>query len=106
MEQFFSYGTLRSKEIQMKVFNRILNGTPDKLSGHKLKDLQIEEEFGIEDYHVAVASENPADTIKGVLFTISTEDLAKIDLFESNAYKRIQVTLSSGTVAWIYTENK
>ncbi|MDA6068445.1 gamma-glutamylcyclotransferase [Flavobacterium sp. AC] len=106
MEQFFSYGTLRSKEIQMRVFNRILNGTPDQLNGHKLKDLQIEEEFGIEDYHVAVASENPSDTIKGILFTISTEDLAKIDLFESNAYKRVQVTLNSGTVAWIYTENK
>ena len=61
MEQFFSYGTLRSKEIQMRVFNRILNGTPDQLLGHKLKDLQIEEEFGIEDYHVAIASENLED---------------------------------------------
>lgn len=106
MEQFFSYGTLRSKEIQMRVFNRILNGTHDQLLGYKLKDLQIEEEFGIEDYHVAVASENSTDTIKGILFNISSDDLAKIDLFESNAYKRIQVTLKSGTVAWIYTENK
>lgn len=106
MEQFFSYGTLRSKEIQMRVFNRILNGTPDQLLGYKLKDIKIEEEFGIEDYHVAIASENPTDTINGILFSISDSDLAKIDLFESNVYKRIEVTLKSGIVAWIYTENK
>lgn len=105
MEQFFSYGTLRSKEIQMRVFNRRLTGAPDQLLGYKLKDLKIEEEFGIEDYHVAIASENPSDKIDGILFNISNADLAKIDLFESNAYKRIQVTLKSGTVAWIYTEN-
>ncbi|OXG08442.1 gamma-glutamylcyclotransferase (GGCT)/AIG2-like uncharacterized protein YtfP [Flavobacterium araucananum] len=106
MEQFFSYGTLRSKEIQMRVLNKILTGTPDHLISYKLKDLKIEEEFGMADYHVAIASENPADSIKGTVFKISNDDLAKIDLFESNAYKRVQVTLKSGIVAWIYIENK
>lgn len=105
MEQIFSYGTLQSKEIQMQVFNKLLTGTPDQLTGYKLKDLQIEEEFGIEDYFVATPSENPSDAVDGIVYTISSADLAKADQFESNAYKRVEITLKSGTVAWIYIEN-
>jgi gamma-glutamylcyclotransferase (GGCT)/AIG2-like uncharacterized protein YtfP len=105
MEQLFSYGTLQSKEIQMQVFNKLLSGTEDKLLGYKLKDFQIEEEFGMEDYFVAIPSENPSDAINGIAFTVSSEDLTKADQFESNAYKRVQITLKSGIVAWIYLEN-
>lgn len=106
MEQLFSYGTLQSKEIQMRIFNKLLTGAPDQLHGHKLKDLQIEEEFGMTDYLVAVPSETPSEIIQGIVFNISSADLTKVDLFESNSYKRVQVTLNSGIVAWIYTENK
>lgn len=105
MEQLFSYGTLRSKEIQRQIFNKVLTGTPDQLLGHKLKSLQIEEEFGMADYVVVVPSQDPTDIIHGVVFNITPADLAKVDLFESNAYKRVQVTLESGAVAWIYMEN-
>lgn len=105
MEQLFSYGTLQSKEIQMQVFNKILPGTPDQLTGYKLKDLKIEEEFGMTDYFVAMPSENTSDFIKGIVYTISTKDLAKADLFESNAYKRVQIKLKSGVTAWIYIES-
>ena len=105
MEQIFSYGTLRSKEIQMKVLNKILTGTPDQIIGYKIKDLQIEEEFGMEDYFVATPSENPSDTIDGIVFNVTNADLAKADLFESNAYKRTLITLKSGITAWIYLES-
>ncbi|GAA3776088.1 gamma-glutamylcyclotransferase family protein [Flavobacterium ginsengiterrae] len=105
MEQLFSYGTLRSKEIQMRLFNKILNGTADQLLGYKLKSLKIEEEFGMADYVVVVASENPSDIIHGVVFNVTNADLAKVDLFESNAYRRVQVTLQSGITAWVYIEN-
>lgn len=106
MEKLFSYGTLRSKQIQMQIFNKVLTGTPDQLLGYKLKSLQIEEEFGMADYVVAVASADSSDPIHGVAFNISATDLAKVDIFESNAYKRVQVELKSGTVAWVYIENK
>lgn len=105
MEKLFSYGTLRSKEIQRQIFNKVLIGTADQVSGYKLKSLKIEEEFGMADYVVAVASESSTDIIHGVVFTISNADLAKVDLFESNAYRRVQVTLQSGETAWIYIEN-
>ncbi|WP_035673237.1 gamma-glutamylcyclotransferase family protein [Flavobacterium sp. 83] len=105
MEHIFSYGTLQSKEIQMQVFNKLLTGTQDQLKGYKLKDLKIEEEFGMADYFVATPSENPSDEINGIVFTVSNEDLTKADLFESNAYKRIQITLQSGLSAWIYIES-
>lgn len=105
MEKLFSYGTLRSKEIQMRLFNKVLTGAQDQLLGYKLKSLQIEEEFGMADYVVVVASENPADIIHGVVFNVTPSDLAKVDLFESNAYRRVQVTLKSGTTAWVYLES-
>ena len=99
MEQLFSYGTLRSKQIQMQLFNKVLTGTKDQLLGHKLKSLQIEEEFGMADYVVAVPTNEASDPIHGIVFNILATDLAKVDIFESNAYKRVQVTLKSGTVA-------
>jgi gamma-glutamylcyclotransferase (GGCT)/AIG2-like uncharacterized protein YtfP len=105
MEQLFSYGTLRSKEIQMRLFKKLLTGTPDQLLGHKLKSLQIEEEFGMADYVVVVPSQDPLDTIHGIVFNISSVDLAKVDVFESNSYKRVRVTLKSGVDAWIYMES-
>ena len=105
MEKLFSYGTLRSKQIQMQVFNKVLTGAPDQLLGYKLKSLQIEEEFGMADYVVAVPSDDLSDIIYGVVYTISNTDLAKVDIFESNSYKRVQVRLKSGIQAWIYTEN-
>ncbi|KFF04250.1 gamma-glutamylcyclotransferase family protein [Flavobacterium reichenbachii] len=105
MEQLFSYGTLRSKEVQMRLFNKILTGKQDQLLGHKLKSLQIEEEFGMADYVVVVPSDDLSDTIHGVVFTISNTDLAKVDVFESNSYKRVRVVLKSGIEAWIYMEN-
>ncbi len=105
MEYIFSYGTLQSKEIQMQVFNKLLVGTSDDIMGYKLKDLKIEEEFGMTDYFVAIPSENPNDSINGIAFAVSNIDLAKADLFESNSYKRVQITLHSGKIAWIYVEN-
>lgn len=83
MEKLFSYGTLRSKQIQMQIFNKVLTGTADQLLGYKLKSLQIEEEFGMADYVVAIPSENAAETIHGVVFNVTNADLAKVDLFES-----------------------
>lgn len=105
MEKLFSYGTLRSKQIQMQLFNKLLKGTQDQLLGYKLKSLQIEEEFGMADYVVVVPSDDLSDIIHGVVFTISNADLAKVDVFESNSYKRVRVTLQSGIEAWIYMEN-
>lgn len=105
MEHLFSYGTLQSKEIQMQVFNKLLTGTNDQLLGYKLKDLKIEEEFGMADYFVAIPSENHEDFVKGKVFKVTNADLAKADQFESNAYKRIQIKLKSGTIAWIYIES-
>ena len=106
MEKLFSYGTLRSKQIQMQLFRKILTGSPDQLLGHKLKSLQIEEEFGMADYVVAVPTVDSSDPIHGIAYNISASDLAKVDVFESNAYKRVQVELKSGAIAWVYIENK
>ena len=46
MENSFAYGTLKDKEIQETIFGRVLTGTPDKLVGYAIKEINIEEEFG------------------------------------------------------------
>jgi hypothetical protein len=43
----------------------------------------------MEDYFVAMPSENPSDAVHGIAFTVSSEDLIK-DQFESNAYKEFK----------------
>jgi gamma-glutamylcyclotransferase (GGCT)/AIG2-like uncharacterized protein YtfP len=58
------------------------------------------------DYVVAVPSENLEDIIHGVVFEVSSQEMLKVDQFESNSYKRVQVKLKSGRIAWVYTENK
>ena len=105
MEKLFAYGTLKDKDIQETIFGRILTGTPDTLTGYTIQEITIEEEFGMADYVVAIASESLSDVIHGVVFNVTLADLAKVDLFESNAYKRVKVTLNSGISAWVYTEN-
>jgi hypothetical protein len=67
MEQLFlRFWYSQKKRNSDAGFNKLLSGTERTLLGYKLKDFQIEEEFGMEDYFVAIPSENPSDAIHGI----------------------------------------
>jgi gamma-glutamylcyclotransferase (GGCT)/AIG2-like uncharacterized protein YtfP len=102
MEQLFAYGTLKDKEIQETIFGRILKGTSETLTGYAIKEIQIEEEYGLAPYPIIVSTQNQKDRIDGILYELSSEELQKADRYEGKHYTRIQVKLESNKIAWVY----
>lgn len=103
MEKLFAYGSLRKKDIQETIFGRILKGTPDKLIGYTVQEINIEEEFGIVQYPIIVATQNSTDCIDGIFYELSPKEIQLADQYEGMHYKRIQVELKSNEIVWVYT---
>lgn len=103
MEKLFAYGTLKDKDIQEAVFGRILTGIPDKLIGYTVKEIHIEEEFGIAQYPIITATKNPEDSISGIVYELSSRELQLADTYEGIHYKRIEVELHSNEIVWVYS---
>ena len=105
----FSYGTLQYEKVQVETFGRKLKGTPEILEGYRLKQVRITDPDVLakseEEYHpIAVKSENENDSVEGVLFEITDEELAKADSYEVEDYKRAEVSFKSGKTGWIYVK--
>ncbi|WP_144893636.1 MULTISPECIES: gamma-glutamylcyclotransferase family protein [Flavobacterium] len=103
MEKLFAYGSLQNEDIQKDLFGRILEGTPETLIGYVVKQIQIEEEFGIVNYPIITQTENQENTINGMVYEISTKELHQSDLYEGLHYKRVEVQLQSKQKAWAYS---
>ena len=106
-ENLFSYGTLKYESVQKSTFGRNLEGKKDVLPNYYLKKIQITDPDVIaksgEEFHSIIHnSKNPQEQIPGVVFKISLDELAQADEYEVEDYKRIQVKLSSGILAWVY----
>ncbi|WP_319014229.1 gamma-glutamylcyclotransferase [Legionella longbeachae] len=46
----------------------------------------------------------PTDSVGGLVFDVSKEELERADEYEVKDYKRIQVKLASGLSAWVYVQ--
>jgi len=103
MKKLFAYGTLQHDDIQENIFGRILHGTPETLVGYALKEIQIEEEFGLIHYPIIVETHNPEDNINGIVYEITIEELHQADLYEGLHYKRVEVQLQSNETVWVYS---
>lgn len=106
-ELLFSYGTLRSEPVQMASFGRILNGEKDYLNRYRITMLKITDPDVLaksgEQYHpAAIPSWDEKDSIEGMVFEISADELALADAYEVDDYIRTSVVLASGKRAWIY----
>lgn len=102
MEKLFAYGTLKDKRIQENIFRRILKGVPDSLRGYVIKMIRIEEEFGVVEYPIITATDNPDDVVNGILYEITPHEVYLADTYEGLHYKRIEVHLESNQNAWAY----
>jgi gamma-glutamylcyclotransferase (GGCT)/AIG2-like uncharacterized protein YtfP len=49
-----------------------------------------------------VPSDDPVHEVRGMVFTITPEELAAADSYETKDYKRVRVRLGSGGEAWVY----
>lgn len=103
----FAYGTLQQHEVQLANFGRPLDGTPDVLRGYRLEALTITDPevvrlSGKAVHAIARESGDPADRIPGVVFLLTEAELAATDKYEVDVYARVEVSLESGTRAWVY----
>jgi len=107
MELLFSYGTLQNIEVQLETFGRELTGAKDQLSGYQLEMVEIKDQSVVdlsgETHHpIAVATGDGADEIPGMVFEITTQELAQSDEYEVDEYQRVLGSLKSGKQAWVY----
>ncbi len=103
----FSYGTLQLEAVQLASFGRRLDGQPDAMPGYRKDMLEITDREVLktsgERFHPVVSpSGDPADEVAGQVFRITAEELAAADRYEVADYKRVEVVLKSGTMAWVY----
>lgn len=106
-ELLFAYGTLQDDEVQLATFGRRLTGNIDSLPGHTLGELTISNPevvglSGAETHRLAVPTGRLADTVDGVVYEITAEELVAADAYESADYQRVRVKLNSGLEAWLY----
>lgn len=109
-EKLFSYGTLQYETVQLANFGRKLEGYQDKLPGFALSMLEITDPEVIatsgEAFHPIITyTGSSADYVNGVVFEMSAEELMRADSYEVSDYKRIEVKLASGVLAWVYVHN-
>ena len=110
MEKLFSYGTLQNIEVQLETFGRELNGSEDHLVGYQLEMVEITDpavlELSGERHHpIALATCDARDSIKGMVFEITPEELAHSDEYEVDDYKRVMGKLRSGQQVWVYVSS-
>jgi gamma-glutamylcyclotransferase (GGCT)/AIG2-like uncharacterized protein YtfP len=107
--KLFSYGTLQLESVQMSSFGRLLEGQTDAMPRYRkdvveITDPKIIRTSGQRFHPIIVPSGDPSDVVEGKVFRITPEELAAADRYEVSDYKRIEVTLKSGLVAWVYVK--
>ena len=100
----FSYGTLRLREVQLATFGRELAGEADALEGWVLGtvligDPAVVSTSGLTEHLIL----RPGDgVVEGVAFELTQAELEAADSYETDDYKRVEVTLRSGRRAFVY----
>lgn len=103
----FSYGTLQEKHVQIANFGRELIGRADALPGYAqrlvaIEDPQVVATSGKTHHPIVEPGSSPDDEVLGTVFEITPSELIAADAYEVSDYRRIAVTLKSGTRAWVY----
>lgn len=98
-EFLFTYGTLQDEKIQAIIYSRRLCGKQDVLKGYRISDKKV-----LDAYPVIVKTDQPEDSVEGIVYMVTNKELLKTDAYEGVAYKRIKVRLESGRESWAYLE--
>lgn len=106
-ELLFSYGTLQDKAVQLAKFGRELTGQEDRMLGYRqdwveITDPAVVATSGKSRHPIVFPSDAPDASVSGMVFQISSEELAAADDYEVSDYVRVAVTLASGLTAWVY----
>jgi gamma-glutamylcyclotransferase (GGCT)/AIG2-like uncharacterized protein YtfP len=107
-EWLFSYGTLQQASVQQAQLGRLLTGKPDALMGYRqqmveITDAQVLAKSG-KALHPIVVPGRKDDSVPGMVFEITAQELAAADAYEVADYKRVAAQLASGLTAWVYVK--
>ncbi len=107
LAHLFSYGTLQSEAVQFSTFGRSLEGQPDALVGYRLVMVRISDpdfiaKSGGAEQRSLQFTGDPSDSVTGMVFSLSENELQLADAYEPDGYAREVVQLESGTTAWVY----
>ncbi|MDE1996359.1 MAG: gamma-glutamylcyclotransferase, partial [Rhizobiaceae bacterium] len=86
-----------------------LDGSDDSMPGFRkemveITDADVIEKSGERFHPIVMPSTDPQDRVAGKVFSVTAEELAAADEYEVSDYKRIEVTLTSGIMAWVYVK--
>lgn len=106
-EKLFSYGTLSQENVQISSFGRLLHGVSDKISGYRLDkveitDIEVISKSGKNVHDIMFYTGDENDTIDGIIYDITKEELKIADNYEVDDYKRQKITTISGVETWVY----
>ena len=109
MPKLFSYGTLQQDNVQLATFGRLLKGEKDTLIGYQLGEVEITDadviaKSGKRFHPMLIKTDNPTDTVAGVIFELTDDELTQADDYEVDDYARVEGQFDSGTAAWIYAD--
>jgi len=107
MEHLFSYGTLQLLSVQRETFGQEVASEPDALVGFAKTMVEITDPDVLalsgERFHpIVTRTGHEEDRVEGIVFALTSEQLARADAYEVDDYERVAVTLASGRDAWLY----
>ena len=94
----FVYGTLLDDTVRGRVLGKDIKGTQDVLEDYIMDTHSV-----LTSYPTII----PLDKgyVNGMYFDVNEEDIKKLDRYESQYYKKIDIKLKSGTKSLVYTES-
>ena len=93
----FVYGTLATGETLKNILGRDVPGIPATLD-----DYDGSKTVTIENESYPAAEKKKKHSIRGLLVEVTPEELEKLDVWETDAYRRKEVGLTNGKKAWVY----
>lgn len=97
-EALFVYGTLIDSAVQKTVIGRELALQADTLPNFR------HDVIALGQHVYPQVQEAPGHCVDGWVMEVTREELQCIDYYETDAYQRAWVQLSSGRYAWVYCQ--
>jgi len=95
--RIFTYGSLLDDSIRSRVLNKSVDGHIDTLKGYKLSN------HTVLPYPTIIPFKG--GTVYGKVFDVTSEDLEKLDRYETQYYTKINVLLDSGKESLVYIDS-
>ena len=94
----FAYGTLKDSNLRNELLLRDVPASKAKLTGFRIDQVLLDGTY----YPIAHRDPFNKKEINGVVFKVNGREIKILDEYESDAYKRILITLQSGQDTWLY----